>query len=259
MPAIKKRSGKTTRGTTRKNKSQEIRAKNKRVTPRTHVFILLDRSGSMEWNGRWPHTIDAINGYVAELSGSDLDISITLSVFDTFGNVPSYSYLGSRAPLCFEVVRRICRYGDWVPLPRVGGVGPRGGTPLFDAIGRQIAAIETDATILRGDKVVIAIMTDGQENSSLEVTRDGARTGLNNMRARGHQVLFMGADFENMTQSSDLGGVRGQTVSYSSHSAPVAMNFMARNTTAYASGASATMDWSEQQRDELNKQKPLNK
>lgn len=254
MPVKKKL---TTRGTPRKNKIQVVRSKHKRTNPRTHVYILLDRSGSMEWNGRWPHTIDAINGYVAELGDHD-NISITLSVFDTHGTVHQpFNYLGAnRQQFCFEVVRRISRMRDWLPLARVGGViQPRGGTPLFDAIGRQIAAIETDETVQRGDRVVIAIMTDGQNNSSFEVTLEGAKAGLNRMRDRGHQVLFMGADFENMQQSADLGGLRGQTVSYSAHSSPVAMNFMARNTQAYASGAAATMDWSEQQRDELNKQK----
>jgi hypothetical protein len=74
-------------------------------------------------------------------------------------------------------------------------------TPLLDAIVRTIALAEAD----NPDKAVIVIMTDGHENASREVTRDGVKVALDRVRARGWEVVFLGANFDNISDASSVG------------------------------------------------------
>ena len=48
-----------------------------------HVYILLDRSGSMA--DKWAETLSAITGYVAELAHTTPTLAVTLAAFDNPG------------------------------------------------------------------------------------------------------------------------------------------------------------------------------
>ena len=79
---------------------------------------------------------------------------------------------------------------------------PRGYTPLLDAIGRLTALVEQR----NPDKAVITIITDGEENASTEMTREGARAALERLTSKGHQVVSLGCRLQRL----QAGGRRGR-------------------------------------------------
>lgn len=213
----------------------------------TDIYILLDRSGSMA--SQWTTTINAINGYVRECAVAPTHIGVTLVTFDS---APQWGVRSVGENLAFEISRRCYDAKTWHPVTPAE-ITPRGGTPLFDAIGRLVGMVEADRltkpeTLRRS---VIAIMTDGEENASRIVSRQMAKDMLDKLRRQDVQVIFLGADFDAMPQASSLGSSLRQTVSYTPQSAGMAMNMMASNTVAYATGNAATMDWSDAQRTTL--------
>lgn len=116
---------------------------------KTKVVLLLDRTGSMQSVKK--ETIEGFNGYLDELSKNKSLGSLKLHVtqFDSEG---------------IDVL------ADMVRLPNVPRLShesyvPRATTPLYDAIGKTIRAVE-DRT--NGSKVLFVTLTDGQENASRE-------------------------------------------------------------------------------------------
>jgi len=125
------------------------RTKTKTQKETTLVAFLLDRTGSMASVKQ--ETIGGFNGYIDELIKKPecKDMKFHFTQFDT---------------VSIDVVH------DCVALDRVlklndGTYQPRGGTPLYDAIGKTIRAIQDKAN---GSKVLFVTLTDGEENASSE-------------------------------------------------------------------------------------------
>ena len=124
---------------------------------RLYVHVLLDRSGSME--DCRDKTIDAFNEYVNSLRvQSKAGTRLSLTTFDSES---------------VDEVVDACRIGDVPKLTRETFV-PRGMTPLFDATGQVVSRIDK-VTLLPDERVAFAILTDGHENASREMTADSVR------------------------------------------------------------------------------------
>lgn len=183
------------------------------------AYILLDRSGSM--GPRWTETIGAIGVYADGLKKVK-KATITLAVFD------------SSTQTEYNQVITDVKAEAWGGIP--ADIAPRGGTPLFDAVGRMVSQIKSDDP----KKATLVIVTDGQENASKEITREQAKTLLDDLRGKGYDVVFIGADFNNFSQASGLGNSAGSTIMTSAGSYDAAMKTMAMRTTAYNAGANAS-------------------
>ncbi|WP_448951742.1 hypothetical protein [Labrys neptuniae] len=159
------------------------------------TYILLDRSGSMQV--RWTEALSAVNVYASDLTKYEESrgSGIVLAVFD--------GYEG----LKFEILRNAMTTADWKPVNPEELV-PRGNTPLFDAIGR-ITALASEE---KPERAVFVVMTDGAENASREITREGAKAAFDRCRERGWQVVFLGADFDAFDQAASVGTDRGRTL-----------------------------------------------
>lgn len=192
------------------------------------AYILLDRSGSMQT--RWGETIGALNAYVSGLSGAKATkkTEVTVAAFD------------NQDP--YLVVRQSVKASDWTPISPIE-VSPRGMTPLFDAIGKLVTAVRTDAP----KKATVVIITDGAENGSQEIKKDAAKAMLDDMRAKNFDVVFIGADFDAFAQGSGLGNAAGSTLNMKSGSYGDAMNVLATRSMAYAAGG-AVMSFSDDDR-----------
>lgn len=154
-------------------------------------YILLDRTGSM--SGIWQEAVSSVNAYADEINKSEageakVDADITLAVFD--------HYSGFK----FNILRNTVDSENWQKLS-VDEVSPRGSTPLFDAINRMIIRAEEDAP----ERAIIVIMTDGHENASEEVTRQGVKAALGRVEKRGWEVVFLGAEFASFGDAEALG------------------------------------------------------
>ena len=152
-----------------------------------NAYILLDRTGSM--GPIWTEALGSVNAYVAQLA-KDEDPNdktrITIACFD------------HQETLQFEILRRDVTAETFRPLTDADA-SPRGMTPLFDAIVRIAALAEKDAP----EKAVLIVMTDGEENSSQEVTKQGAAAALDRIRTKGWQVVFLGANFDAFGEAGD--------------------------------------------------------
>lgn len=183
--------------TTTKTKTgkKTVNAKKTKVQ-KQNDFILLDRTGSM--SGMWDEALSSIDAYVKQLAVDKVDTQVTLAVFDRNGDIFS-----------FDVVRDKVAPEAWTrPTPQEAF--PRGMTPLNQAI-HQLVGI---ARGVDSERAAIIIVTDGEENSSnLEYTQASAKAELDFCRNKGWQVVFLGANFDNVLQARRLGTNIGQTVS----------------------------------------------
>lgn len=174
------------------------------------VFILLDRSGSMA--SRWDEALGAINAYVKELGEGE----ITLATFDHVEG------------LRFEVIRERAPAAGWKDVTSADAT-PRGGTPLFDAVARVIALADEAGR----EKTAIVVMTDGAENSSREVTLKDASAAVDRCKAKGWQVVFLGADFNAFAEAGRMGVTFDHTLNVASGKMEIGLRRMARHTDHY--------------------------
>lgn len=181
------------------------------------VFILLDRSGSMAT--RWSEALGSINSYVEELTKAKetKKAVVTLATFD------------SSTVTHFDIIRDKAPAKSWAKVTGADA-SPRGGTPLFDAIGKLVTLAESGSP----DKASIIIMTDGHENASREMSKDAAKATLDRARGKGWPVIFMGADFDAMAQASSVGTQFAQTINATAGNYAPATQAMASMTVAYA-------------------------
>lgn len=184
------------------------------------VYILLDRSGSMQY--QWTDTIGAINAYAKELAP---DTNVYLAAFDS----------GYNTDMDYVVVRNTTAAGFEDVSPTE--ITPRGGTPLYDAAAKLL----DQAFAEKSEKAYIVIMTDGYENTSKKYNQIAIKEKLKRAEDRNWEVVFLGANFDKVTDQAQAIGL-SVTKSYNISTANLAdeMKFMATNTMNYASVGTRT-------------------
>jgi hypothetical protein len=201
--------------------------------PAIHSYILLDRTGSME--PMWTEALSSVNAYATGLAtldgGPRVDADITLAVFD------------AQDGLQFDVLRNDVDAEAWRKVTS-DEVAPRGMTPLYDAIGRIVSLAEKD----HPEKAVIVIMTDGEENSSTEMTKKSAKAALDRVRAKGWEVVFLGAEFSNFDDAESVGQTASRNMAVSKDQLANSMDRLAQKSKAYAAGAAPTVEWNAEDR-----------
>lgn len=182
------------------------------VSTALNVAFVLDMSGSM--GGIRNAAVEGANQYILDLQ-KDEEANTTRLTF-----------------VCFDT-----QYEVWFedePIGDVQFVGdryqPRGGTALYDAIATTIARLDSAK---RGDeKHLVVILTDGQENASVEYAiKDGGRERLAKLitayEERGNWTfVYLGANDRDVTATAGAIGVQeGNAAFYSAtvDSVPVAM------------------------------------
>ena len=166
----------------------------------TEIAFILDRSGSMA-----PVTEAAITGFnvfLRDQQKTEGQARLTLVLFDN-------EYL---VPLdCIPVQ-------EAVSLDTTTYV-PRGSTALLDAIGTTIdrlgARISTMPEPDRPGQVIVAILTDGYENSSEKFTwKDISRKILEQTNTYKWQFLFLGANQDAIATAANLSIAAANASSY---------------------------------------------
>lgn len=199
-----------------------------------HDFILLDRSQSME--SLWGEALAAINGYVKKLADDNVDTGVTLATFDLHDQ-----------KLVFDVIRDRIIPNTWLPVS-TKDAAPRGMTPLNDAVGRLVTLANSN----NYEKVAIIILTDGQENASKELSVNQAKAILDSCRAKGWQVIFLGANFDNAAQATSYGARSAQTAKVDPAQLDEAFRKTAFLRSSYGSGAAATMEFTDEDKKEFS-------
>jgi len=163
-------------------------------SPVTHLYFLLDRSGSMASIAH--AVVEGFNEFLAEQQRDGADALMTLVQFD------------SHDP--FELI------ADAVPIREVIGLDnqtfePRGGTPLLDALGRVIGRATSRANQRAADgepaeEILVAIFTDGLENASEEFSRKQIMTLIEQHEKEDSWTFaYLGANQDAFAESAQVG------------------------------------------------------
>ncbi len=163
----------------------------------THIYLLLDRSGSMQ--SIKADTEGGFAAFVEEQKRTPGACRVTLAQFDNH----------------YEVV-----YSDR-PIADVPALDlqPRGSTALLDAMGTLItdtgAKLAALAETQRPGTVIVAIMTDGHENASQEWTHPAIKALVEQQTGQwGWQFLYMGADQDAIEVGRNIGVAAANSVTY---------------------------------------------
>jgi uncharacterized protein YegL len=187
----------------------------------TEIIFIVDRSGSMR-------TIaDDMRGgfdtFIGEQRATPGECRVTLVQFDDH----------------YEVVYTAKLLADVPPLELV----PRGQTGLLDAIGRTLDATGARLAAMKEEdrpgKVLIVIITDGQENASREYRRARVFDIITTQRTKfAWEFLFLGANQDAIGAAKDLGIATDNAVNYvaSAAGAQGLMRGLSHNVANYRTG-----------------------
>jgi hypothetical protein len=177
----------------------------------THIYFLLDRSGSMQ-----SIKSDIEGGFAAfveEQRRGAGDARATLAQFDDV----------------YEVVYAGRPIADVPPLD----LQPRNMTALHDAMGRLITDAGAELAALpeseRPGTVIVAIMTDGMENASKEWTGASIKALVSQQTdVWGWTFMYMGADQDAVEVGTSLGIAADHAVTYGRSKSAAAMGTASR-------------------------------
>lgn len=183
----------------------------------TEILVVMDKSGSMG-----PRQADAIGGFNQFLTDQQKEpgeANLTLVLFDTTYNIPfSGKPIKDVPPMTGDTYR------------------PGGGTALNDALARAI--IETGKRLsdmpedARPQKVICVVITDGEENSSKEHTKEQVAEMVKHQEERyDWAFIYLGANVDAFHAAQQL-GIKGA----------MAMNFVSNpigTRSAYAASSEA--------------------
>jgi Mg-chelatase subunit ChlD len=166
----------------------------------TEIAFILDRSGSMA--AMVEPAIAGFNTFLRDQQQADGDARLTLVLFDNEYLVPCASL-----PVA-EVVE----------LDTTTFV-PRGNTALLDAIGQTIDELGARLAGLpeadRPGQVIVAILTDGEENSSTRFSwQDIARKIGHQEEHYAWQFLFLGANQDAIATAARMGVAAVNSATY---------------------------------------------
>ena len=152
------------------------------IAKRVLNLIILDESGSMRGLERVSvdgvnETIQAIKGAYEQLPGQE-----QLITFITFSSTRDSDYRTQLELAPISKVKEI-NESDYIP---------RGGTPLYDTMGKALTELERTAT--DSDIVLVTIITDGKENSSLEYNQEMIKTLINRLDEKDWVFTYIGAN-----------------------------------------------------------------
>ncbi|HYO04354.1 MAG TPA: vWA domain-containing protein [Mycobacterium sp.] len=183
---------------------------------RTLIAVLLDRSGSME--SIKADTEGGFNAFIAEQAKEPGEARVTLAQFDT-----EYEVVYADRPIA--------------DVPRLR-LQPRGATALYDGVGRLItdvgAALAARPEAERPGHVIVVVMTDGHENSSIEWTHEAVGAAIKRQESEySWYFVFLGANMDAVAVGARMGFAVDRTMTYDASDAGVASALA--STTGYVS------------------------
>lgn len=188
----------------------------------THIYFLLDRSGSMQTIKT--DTQGGFAAFIEEQRATPGRCQVTLAQFDDV----------------YEVVYSGVPIGEVPPLE----LQPRSNTALLDAMGKLITDAGTELAALPEEQrpgiVIVAIMTDGRENASREWTHPAIKALVEQQtKTYNWQFLYMGADQDAIEVGTSLGVADDYSVTYGRGSTRKVMATTSGKVSSYRSARAA--------------------
>lgn len=187
------------------------------------IICIIDRSGSM--NVIVDDAIGGFNTFLNEQKLVEGEASLTFVQFDT-----EYEVIHENRPL------------NDVPELTTETYKPRGGTALLDAVGKTIddvgKRLSNTEEKNRPDKVIVAILTDGAENSSNKYTLEGVKSRIKHQKEKYQwEFIFLAANQDAFAAGANLGIAAVDTFAFAATGTGIRKGYanMSRGTTAYRS------------------------
>lgn len=157
------------------------------------LVLIWDRSGSMA--SLQNDAIGAFNEFVKQQKELKGKTTLSFFIFDT----------------TYDTIHLNVDIND-VPELTNKVYFARGGTALLDAVGKTLNTFK--ASEKKGEKTIVAIMTDGEENSSREYTNEAVKKLVKEVQDLGWEVQFLGANIDSFAVGGSMGIAAGTTVNY---------------------------------------------
>lgn len=184
-------------------------------TGRNFIVFIADKSGSMAVIRE--SVIAGYNEWLDLVQKEQVDVLFTLTLFDS--NLFS--------PIVNVPIDQV------LPLNTQRYV-PDGGTALYDAVAETIFV--TDDQVTSDDRVLVVILTDGQDAGSRNFNAYDVRVLIEEYTARGNWTftyLSSHADVWNQAQAIGILGANAAAFDQNPESARAAMRAIAQSTVAY--------------------------
>ena len=180
----------------------------KPLKPFTDIIAIIDRSGSM--NAIKAATEEGFNGFVREQQSTPGECALSLYQFDDR----------------YEVVYEDRAIREVPPFE----LTPRASTALLDALGRTITARGAHYAGLpeeqRPEKVVVVVVTDGEENSSKEYTLATIKELVSRQKDTYQwQFVFLGANMDAVGEAVSMGFSADHAMTYGADEAGVMCSY----------------------------------
>ena len=207
----------------------------------TELVFILDRSGSM--GGLESDTIGGFNRMIARQKKEEKEVNVTTILFDDEVEV-----IHDRFPIA--IIEPLTEKEYFV----------RGCTALLDAVGTRIEKIDNVQKHLpeqhRAGKVIFVITTDGQENSSREISYEKIKKMITRQQEKyGWEFIFLGANMDAIGEAGKLGIRADRAVRYECDGAGTLLNYSVLSETVgkLRCCEAVAADWSKDITDHYNK------
>ena len=171
----------------------------------TEIVCIIDRSGSM--GSIRDDAIGSFNTFLKDQQSLSGEALMTIVLFDDQ----------------YEIMQNGTRIG-YVPLLTTKTYVPRGSTALFDAIGRTINEVKTRISRTEDqkkipDNVIVAILTDGEENASKEFNLSQIESMIKKQIKQDHwNFVYLSADPKAFEDAGKMGIAKNNVVRFESDS-----------------------------------------
>ena len=200
-------------------------------TDYTAIALVVDRSGSMESVAE--DTKGGVKQFITAQKQHSGKASFTLVQFDH-----EYQVLNDFSDLSKVDENAFTKQ-----------YAPRGSTALLDAIGRTVIEmsqkIEKMVLSERPAHVIVAIVTDGLENSSSEFTIAKIKKLIEEKQAQGWDFVFLGADLNAITVAQNYGFSSRQSAYYDASNISGAFSSIGKQVSSARSGSKVSFSSSE--------------
>ena len=182
---------------TQTKSARKTPAKRPRVATKGRVVVacVIDRSSSM-----FPvkeQVISGFNAFMEEQKKQPGDATIQITLFDTHVEQPVMYSIKS------------------VPLLTPETYQPNGMTALLDATGETMRLLLDEYG--KSDRVIVLIITDGQENASCDYTRENVRRLIEQGKKYDWEFVYIGANSSAFAEAKSIGVPQATTGTYTAN------------------------------------------
>jgi uncharacterized protein YegL len=191
------------------------------------LVCIIDKSGSMD--SIKSDAIGGFNSFLKEQKKSTFDIKMTLALFDT-------DYKLVHEGKVITDVEELTEHSYF----------PGGGTALYDAIGRTMdnvgSRLHRTPENERPEKVLVVILTDGEENSSHVYSNEKINEMINHQRDKYNwEFIFLAANQDAFAVGNNIGINVNLSFCSTSRGIHKAFDGMKKLSTAYYSAGTESL------------------